>query len=287
MTIYHLLSRNLRLFFRDRMSVFFSLLSVIIIIGLYVLFLGDVISQSLVDMGDNVRFMIDSWIMAGLLAVTSMSGTLGALGIMVEDNAKKTGKDFMASPVKRSTLAAGYAFNAIIVGVILCAITLLLAEAYILIYGGKLMGAGTLLKVFGLLILSVFSSSSMVFLIATFLKSVNAFGTVSTIVGTLIGFLTGIYIPIGNLPAGVQMIIKVFPVSHAGALFRQIMMEEPMALVFAGAPADMVESFKIEMGIVFQIGEHTVTSMESVLILIATTLVFYGLAILNLSRKRK
>jgi multidrug/hemolysin transport system permease protein len=34
--------RNLKVFFRDKSSVFFSLLSAIIIIGLYVLFLGDV-----------------------------------------------------------------------------------------------------------------------------------------------------------------------------------------------------------------------------------------------------
>lgn len=34
--------RNLKLFFRDKSAVFFSLLAVFIIIGLYALFLGDV-----------------------------------------------------------------------------------------------------------------------------------------------------------------------------------------------------------------------------------------------------
>ncbi|HCD44303.1 MAG TPA: ABC transporter, partial [Lachnoclostridium sp.] len=36
------IERNLKLFFRDRSAVFFYLLSVFIIIGLYALFLGDV-----------------------------------------------------------------------------------------------------------------------------------------------------------------------------------------------------------------------------------------------------
>ena len=36
------IKRNVRLFFRDRSAVFFSLLAVLIIIGLYALFLGDV-----------------------------------------------------------------------------------------------------------------------------------------------------------------------------------------------------------------------------------------------------
>ncbi len=40
MTIF--IKRNLKVFFRDRAAVLFSLLAVFIIIGLYALFLGDV-----------------------------------------------------------------------------------------------------------------------------------------------------------------------------------------------------------------------------------------------------
>ena len=53
--------RNLKIFFRDKSSVFFSFLSVIIIIGLYVLFLGDVITSDM-DGLPGVRFLMDSWI---------------------------------------------------------------------------------------------------------------------------------------------------------------------------------------------------------------------------------
>ena len=42
-----LIVRNLKVFFRDRASVFFSLLSVFIIFVLYVLFLGDVWTNEL------------------------------------------------------------------------------------------------------------------------------------------------------------------------------------------------------------------------------------------------
>ena len=93
-----LVLRNLRIFFRDRSAVFFSLLAVFIIIGLYVLFLGDMMASSLKDVAGS-RFLMDSWIMAGLLAVTSMTTTLGAFGIMVDDQSKKIIKDFYCSPV--------------------------------------------------------------------------------------------------------------------------------------------------------------------------------------------
>lgn len=51
--------RNLKLFFRDKSAVFFSLLAVFIIIGLYALFLGDVWTDSLSDLA-NARQLMDS-----------------------------------------------------------------------------------------------------------------------------------------------------------------------------------------------------------------------------------
>ena len=56
--------RNIRLFFRDKTSVFFSSLSVIIIMSLYVLFLGDMMSNWEGGV-TGVRFLMDSWIVAG------------------------------------------------------------------------------------------------------------------------------------------------------------------------------------------------------------------------------
>ena len=42
--------RNLRVFFRDRASVFFSLIAVLIIIGLYAAFLGNTLTQGMEGM---------------------------------------------------------------------------------------------------------------------------------------------------------------------------------------------------------------------------------------------
>ena len=45
---------------------------------------------------------MDSWLIAGILAVTSISTTLGAFGVIVDDKAKKIEKDFRCSPISRS-----------------------------------------------------------------------------------------------------------------------------------------------------------------------------------------
>ena len=90
-------SRNLKLFFRDRAAVFFSLLAVLIIIGLYVLFLGDMVAGDLTGVPGG-RFLMDSWIMAGLLAVTSVTTTMGAVGVVVDDRSRASPRISMPHP---------------------------------------------------------------------------------------------------------------------------------------------------------------------------------------------
>ena len=278
--------RNIKLFFRDKSTVFFSLLSVLIIIALYALFLGDTYKNGLENV-KGIDFLINSWVIAGILAVVSVTATMGAFGAMVEDRSKKILKDFYATPVKRSEIAGGYILSAFAVGVLMSLITLLLGEIYIFIAGGELLELLAAAGLLGLIVLSVLSSSAMVFFIVTFFKSQNAFATASTIIGTLIGFLTGVYIPIGSLPEWVQLIIKLFPLSHAGALIRQLLLKQPMAVSFAGAPAAAVEKFNHSMGVVLQFNRSDVDPMTSVIVLLVTTVLFYGLAVLNISRKIK
>lgn len=283
-----LIKRNLKLYFRDRTSVFFSLLAVFLIIGLYVLFLGNMMVGNLKSMlGDNARFIVDSWVMAGLLSVTSITTTMGAFGTLVEDKTKKISRDFSSAPLRRSQLAGGYIISSFIIGVIMSLATLVIAEIYILAEGGKLIGLLALAKLFAVMLLAVFASSSLVFFIVSFFKTNSAFGTASTIIGTLIGFLTGIYIPMGVLPSAIQTVIKVFPISHAAALFRQIMLASPMSTAFANAPPEAVTSFKQEMGVVFYAGNKALSPLINILVLAATGVIFYILGAVRVSIKKR
>lgn len=277
--------RNLKLFFRDRTSVFFSLLAVFIIIGLYVLFLGDVWTSNLADV-PGVRFLMDSWIMSGLLAITSMTTTMGAFGIMVEDKTRKINKDFISSPLKKSSITGGYIISAFVIGVIMTILALVLAEIYIVAYGGELLRPVQMLKVLGLIILSTFMNTSLVFFLVSFFNSASAFSTASTILGTLIGFLTGIYLPVGQLTESVQYVIKVFPVSHSALLLRQVMMADPITRSFAGAPADVIQDFELLMGVKFQFGNTILSPVVSLLVIAGAGILFYLLSLLRVSRKQ-
>ncbi|MEG0266996.1 MAG: ABC transporter permease [Bacilli bacterium] len=278
--------RNLKVFFKDKSSVFFSLLAVFIIIGLYGLFLSDILISNF-NGAVGARYLMDSWIMAGLLGVTSVTTTMGAFGIMVEDKTKKINKDFIASPVKNHAIVGGYILSSIFIGIIMSFITLVLAEVYVLINGGELMDFLTLIKTLGLIILTTVANSSIVLFIVSFFNSTNGFATASTVIGTLVGFLTGIYVPIGQLPEVAQIVIKCFPPSHGVALFRQVLTSAPIATTFEGAPVKAVTDMQELLGITYKFGNITVTPFVSVMLLVVTVVAFYGLSIWNVSRKRK
>ncbi len=279
------IKRNVKLFFRDKSAVFFSLLAVFIIIGLYALFLGDVWLNEFPDI-DGSRFLMDSWLIAGLLAVTSVTTTLGAFSVMVEDKAKKIAKDFYSAPIKRRSITGGYLFSVFIIGVIMSIVALVLSEAYVLLNGGELLGVAAALKVLGIILLATLSNTALMCFIVSFFKSQNAYATASTIIGTLIGFIAGIYLPIGTLPEAVQTIVKVFPVSHAAVLMRQVVMDVPIDAAFAGAPQEALDGFNGMMGVSYKFGDFTVTPWMSIAFLVVTGILFYGLAMMKMSKKR-
>jgi len=272
----YMVKRNLLIFFRDKGSVFFSLLGVLIIIGLYVLFLGDMMVKSLGDL-----------IMSGLLAVTPVTTSLGAMGAVIEDKKYGMYKDFSASPLKRNALYGGYLISGFLISLILSLVTFFLAEIYIVIYGGELLTAAAAGKTLAMILLTTAFSSIMMFYMVSWFKSVNAFSAASTVIGTLMGFLTGIYIPVGTLPSSIQTVVKLFPPSHAAVLFRRIMMEQAERITFAGAPAENLEAFHLELGAAFQVGKKVLSPSASLIYILVFSGVFLVLTMIKITRKER
>ncbi|MCH3072756.1 ABC transporter permease, partial [Listeria monocytogenes] len=76
-------------------------------------------------------------------------------------------------------------------------------------------------------LIKVLCCSSIMFFIDSLVKKASAFSSVSTIVGTVIGFIAGIYLQIGSLPAAVQTAMKCFTFTYGASSIREIMTKEP------------------------------------------------------------
>ena len=279
-------SRNLKVFFRDKTAVFFSLLAVLIVLGLYIFFLGDVWIDSFPNI-KGVKNLMNCWIMAGLIGVTSVTANMGAFGTMIEDKSKNKIKDFYVSPIKKSKIVGGYIISSFIVGSMMSVVTLIISQIYLVYSGVDVLNFKELTEVFLIILMTSLSNSAMILFIVSLFSSEKAFSTASTIVGTLIGFITGIYPPISMLPDSVQIIVKLFPTSHGISILRQIFMKKQMDISFADVPTNYINEFKESMGVVYYINDKLVSNTASVFILIASTIIFFFLAVLILYKKKK
>ena len=279
-------SRNLKVFFRDKTAVFFSLLAVLIVLGLYIFFLGDVWIDSFPNI-KGVKNLMNCWIMAGLIGVTSVTANMGAFGTMIEDKSKNKIKDFYVSPIKKSKIVGGYIISSFIVGSMMSVVTLIMSQIYLVYSGVDVLNFKELTEVFLIILMTSLSNSAMILFIVSLFSSEKAFSTASTIVGTLIGFITGIYLPISMLPDSVQIIVKLFPTSHGISILRQIFMKKQMDISFADVPTNYINEFKESMGVVYYINDKLVSNTASVFILIASTIIFFFLAVLILYKKKK
>ena len=279
-------SRNLKVFFRDKTAVFFSLLAVLIVLGLYIFFLGDVWIDSFPNI-KGVKNLMNCWIIAGLIGVTSVTANMGAFGTMIEDKSKNKIKDFYVSPIKKSKIVGGYIISSFIVGSMMSVVTLIISQIYLVYSGVYVLNFKELTEVFLIMLMTSLSNSAMILFIVSLFSSEKAFSTASTIVGTLIGFITGIYLPISMLPDSVQIIVKLFPTSHGISILRQIFMKKQMDISFADVPTNYINEFKESMGVVYYINDKLVSNTASVFILIASTIIFFFLAVLILYKKKK
>ncbi|MBQ8824903.1 MAG: ABC transporter permease [Ruminococcus sp.] len=278
-----LIWRGLTCYFRDKANVFFSMLGVIIIFCLFVFFLGDTIS-----FGENLareKEMINYWMVSGMLASSAMTTSVGAYTLMVSDREHKQGKDFMSSPIERWKITGGYWIPGVLIGIIMSLFTLVAGVIYVLAKGGEFPAFEILLKCLGVILLNTLASSAIVCFLIRFIKTSSAFTAFSVLVGTLIGFLVGAYIPVGQLPDGVQMVVKCFPCAHAAALFRTLLMKDSMQEGFAGASSEVVSDFSEQLGITFNFGDTVFPFWGHILVLIGTSILFYLLSTIIFRKK--
>lgn len=287
----YLLKRNILLYFRDCAAVFFSLLSMLIVLALMVVFLGNMNSENVVyaleQFGSrrdaaadkaNADYLIQMWTLAGILLVNTVTVTLTVMGGMVEDQISHKLVSFYVTPVKRIKIALGYIFSAWIASTVMCLFTLAAGEIYMAVLGHPLLSAVSFAKLTGLIILNAFVYSAISYLLALFVRSNSAWGGLQTIVGTLVGFVGAIYLPVSMLPDSVMKVLKCLPVLHGVAMMREICIQDALDTTFAGLPEMAKDIFKEQMGVNIMIGDEMAKWQQQILFLL-----LYGIMAIVLS----
>ena len=260
-----LISRNRKVYTRDRLAFFMSFLSVIILILVYQVFLGqiqiDAIKEALnsdTASTDTIQ-MVNYWLISGLTTIISMTSTLGAFGVMVLDKEKKLSEDFKVSPVSNFKIELSYAIFAILFGIIMtmfsCIFAIGMFNGFSALLDYSMMDY---LSILGVVTMGTMLSATIILPILAFIRTSSAFTTLSTIVGTFIGFISGVYLSIGSVGESLQQVMSWFPLTQVNALLKQILMKAAISKVFDHAPSTVITNYKESYGIILQnaSGEH-------------------------------
>ena len=152
-----------------------------------------------------------------------------------------------------------YLLSAVVMGFVMCILLLVLSFCYVSFSGYAFLNLSQAMQVCGLLLLCTFVSSALVALIAHWVNSDHAWGAFSTLAGTLIGFLGGIYLPVGMLPSAVQGVLKSLPFLHETAIMRDIFTASALRDLFHTLPASLFNTYREAMGITVSLNNQTLS----------------------------
>ena len=230
-----LTKRNLLLFFKDKQSILFSLLTSMIVLALYLLFLKDTfvnamdsaINQfpglsSLIDKNDKDMFA-NLILLTGILGSAMITVPYNCLITLVKDRENKVDYDILATPLKRGQIILSYFVSAAFSSVILTGIILAVGLVTICMHGDIYLGTIDILKAFGVVALGSISATSIFMIVVLFLKSVSASGAFFGLLSAVSGFIIGAYIPISQFSEAIQTICNIFPASQITIVLRNVL----------------------------------------------------------------
>ena len=230
------IKRNVLLFFKDWQSILFSLLTSIIVLVLYLLFLkGTFVSaiQSAMEQYPGLASMVPQkdiamfanlFLLSGILGSAMISVPFSCITVLVKDRANKVDYDILATPMKREQIIFAYFVSAVLTSILLNSIILAVGLIGIRMQGNMYLNISQVVKAFSIVALGSISASAIFMIIVLFFKTVSACEAFFGILSAASGFVIGAYIPISQFSNEVQTVCNLFPASQITIMLRNILL---------------------------------------------------------------
>ncbi len=291
-----LIKRNVKLFFKDKGMFFTSLITPMILLVLYVSFLGNVYRMSFTD---NLPAFIDvpesiidglvgGQLISSILAVSCVTVAFCSNMLMVQDKANCCIRDITVSPVSGAKLAISYYAATLISTLIICFSATAVCLGYLALIGWYMSFADVLLIICDVLLLTLFGTA-LSSVINFFLSSQGQISAVGSIVSSTYGFVCGAYMPISQFSTGLQKALAFLPGTHGTVLMRNHAMNGAISELEAlGVPADAITSLRdaIDCNLYFFDDKVSIGAMYGV-IAITIAILVGAYIILNVNKARK
>ena len=291
----NLIRRNCRLFFRDKGMFFSSLITPIILLVLYVTFLGNVyrdsftgaLPEGFVIEDALLNATVGGQLISSLLAVCCVTVAFCSNLLMVQDRVSGACRDLAVSPVRPSTIAVAYFCASALATLLISLTALAVCLGYLAMAGWLLRAGDVLFMLLDAALLTLFGvalSSCVNFP----LRTQGQGSAMGTIVSAGYGFLCGAYMPISNFSSGLQKVLSFLPGTYGTSLLRNHALAgayREMARV--GFPAEVIEAIRdsIDCNLYFFGRSVSIGGMYAVLV--GATLLLVGLYVLLNALRRE
>lgn len=284
-----LIMRNIRLYYREKMGVFLSMLGVVILLLLHFLIFGKMNADNFASSFPgadykDMRWLSDMLMFAAIIPISQVTISLAVLGQMVEDRDKKQLEDFLIMPINRNVLTFSYIIASLIVGLVVSLCMLAFMDLYAIIRFGVGLSALQLLSAVGASILTLIFAGSFILLILIWLRSSRAFGALSAIIGTMYGFLAGAYVPIFLFGDSIRTAMSVLPFTMTAAFFKHIfLMNAPQVLdIDAGILTEIERMY----GSILHINGNDMPQLLLLFAILAYSAVFLAVSLIRFMRMK-
>lgn len=287
-----LIKRNTKLYFKDKGMFFTSLITPLILLVLYITFLGNVYEDSFRSALEAAGATASNTLIGGcvggelassLLAVCCVTVAFCSNFLMVQDKVSGARRDLTMAPVGRGTLALGYYIANLLSTLLVCLGAATICLLYLSRIGWYLTGADVALLLLDILLLTLFGSA-LSSIINFFLSSQGQISAVGTVISAGYGFICGAYMPISNFSEGLQKAISFLPGTYGTSLLRNHLLRgvfEEMGE--QGFPDQVLEAIKdsVDCNIYFFDTRVELSTMYQVLIG-AVLVLIAGYVLLNI-----
>lgn len=195
--------------------------------------------------------------------------------------------DFLSSPLNRKIYPIANVLSSFVIGVTISLIAFCVYWGIITARTGHTFSAEQCVKCVLIICIAAMMNAALMGFIVSFLRTNGAFSSVSLVIGTVIGFLNGLYVPLGSLPNNVQNFIQILPFMHIASLFRQVLTSGATKICYEEIGNEALLVYQKNYGITLDFGGGAISVETSLLYIISFMAIAMTCFFTNYGRKKK
>jgi len=249
---------------------------------LYLIFLKSNLQNSLPS--GIEKNILDLWVIGGTLTITAITTSQNALGQMINDREKGQINDLLMTGIQAWKLQSSYLVGAMFISWLMQMAMFIMMGAYFALTDSMQIDWTSILSIILISVLSSLTWTSFNLLCLSFVKRVETYGKLSSIIATAAGFFAGVYMPISSVPSSAQWLMKLTPAPYNASLFRRYLMSQVLDDKFTGGLSAFRSSFETKLGITIHL-QQTLSIVQTILIMLGFTVLFAGVSFIISRRK--